>query len=127
MLEEPTQVDEYIVKSVRDILDRLGYDLTDQNFLRTPERVATWLEEFRHQEDPDPGELLTTRFQEAHEELVAVRNIRFTALCAHHLLPFRGVAHVGYIPRRENGVVGISKLPRLVHYFAKQLTLQERM
>jgi GTP cyclohydrolase IA len=117
------------VRSVEEILQDLGYlqgDAVDENFTMTPERWATWLCGFtRRDVEAEVRNVLQPVFKEDHEELVIIRNIEFTALCAHHVLPFVGRAHVGYVP--ENGVVGLSKIARAVKLVARQLTLQERI
>lgn len=102
----------------------LGYDWEhDENLRSTPDRVTRWLSEFGKCDSPE--NVLSPVFTEKHDELVLVRNITFASLCAHHILPFRGHAHVGYVP--DGRVVGLSKLPRLVTTLAKQLTLQESL
>jgi GTP cyclohydrolase I len=77
--------------------------------------------------DMDAKAELTVGFEVGHREMVILRDIPFYSMCEHHLLPFYGVAHVGYIPNEEGRVVGVSKLARVVDIFAKRLQLQERM
>jgi GTP cyclohydrolase IA len=117
------------VRSAEELLTDLGYlsgDLVDHNFTLTPERWATWLCEFAKRDvEAEARSVLQPVFPEVHDELVIIRNIEFTALCAHHILPFVGRAHVGYIP--NSGVVGLSKIARVVKLVARQLTLQERI
>lgn len=114
---------------IQGILTQWDVSLNDENFADTPRRAASWLNDYAPMSAEEEASFiertLTPVFPEAHSELVAVTGIRFSSLCAHHLLPFRGVAHVGYIP--QNGVVGISKLARLVKGLAKQATLQEKI
>jgi GTP cyclohydrolase I len=121
--------DDHMVKveqHVRGLLSLLDVDWSDDNFTDTPARYAKWIAPMAQRADADEiKKILGVTFQEEHEELVMVTNIRFEALCAHHLLPFTGVAHVGYIPML--GVVGISKLARVVQYVANRMTLQERV
>lgn len=96
----------------------------DQHLQGTPDRFTKFLMEFL----PDPRpfeEIVKTSFRSGFEEMVAVTNIRFTALCAHHLLPFRGMAHVAYVPGSAGKIVGLSKLSRAVEYFAHRITIQE--
>lgn len=108
--------------AVADLLTALGRDATGVHLADTPRRVAASLLEML-----TPREFTMTTFpnDEGYEELVLVRNIPFHSLCEHHLLPFRGVAHVGYIPGER--ILGISKLARVVEMFASDLQVQERL
>jgi GTP cyclohydrolase IA len=124
-LTEPERI-RNVAYHVRSMMNVLGVDWDDDNFTDTPERFAKWIFPLAQPiSDTEIREILSATFPEEHEELVAVMNIRFEAVCAHHLLPFSGVAHVGYLPGQK--VVGISKLARLVQHCASRLTLQERM
>lgn len=113
--------------AVRELLESLGYDLSDQHFRKTPERVAAYLNEFRKNGNPDTvANLLNVKFDEGdYEELVMVGPVRYISMCAHHMLPVTGSAWVGYLPDKH--VCGLSKLERLVDHFARQLTVQERV
>ena len=77
--------------------------------------------------DEDPGQHLRTTFEAGHDEMVMVRDIPFTTLCEHHLVPFTGVAHVAYLPGPDGRITGLSKMARLVEGFARRLQVQERM
>ncbi len=111
---------------VRAQLALLGEEPDRQGLLRTPERVATAMEWLTRGYAMDVrtvvGEAL---FDEAHENMVMVRDIELYSLCEHHLLPFFGKAHVAYIP--NGNIVGLSKLPRLVEMFSRRLQVQERL
>ena len=91
----------------------------------TPERVARAYAELLDGYVQDPAKILSKRFAEWHDELIVVRNIPFSSLCEHHLLPFSGTVSVGYLPKGE--VVGLSKIPRLVRCFSRRLQIQERL
>ena len=108
--------------AVADLLTALGRDVTSAHLADTPRRVAASMLEML-----TPREFTMTTFpnDEGYEELVLVRDIPFHSLCEHHLLPFRGVAHVGYIPGER--ILGISKLARVVEMFASDLQVQERL
>lgn len=108
--------------AVADLLTALGRDVTSEHLAETPRRVAASLFELLA-----PRDFTMTTFpnEEGYEELVLVRDIPFHSLCEHHLLPFRGVAHVGYVPRER--LVGLSKLARVVELFSRDLQVQERL
>ncbi len=108
--------------AVADLLTALGRDITSEHLAETPRRVAASLIEML-----TPREFTMTTFpnDESYEELVIVRDIPFHSLCEHHILPFRGVAHVGYVP--GDRLVGLSKLARVVETFARDLQVQERL
>ena len=114
-----------VAAATAQVLASLGVDLEDENFSETPARYAQWITEYVDYQQDSIEDILSVSFDEDCKELVAVTNISFISLCAHHLLPFRGVAHIGYIP--SGRVVGISKLARAVRFYAKRLTLQERV
>ena len=108
--------------AVADLLLALGRDVTSEHLADTPRRVAASLIELL-----TPRDFAMTTFpnDEGYEELVLVRDIPFHSLCEHHLLPFRGVAHVGYVPGGR--LVGLSKLARVVELFSRDLQVQERL
>lgn len=108
--------------AVRDLLEALGVDLTDPHIVDTPRRVADAYAELLC---PPPFETTTFPNDEGYDELVVVRDIAFHSLCQHHLLPFAGVAHVGYLP--GDRIVGLSKLARVVEHAARRLQVQERL
>ena len=108
--------------AVRDLLVALGQDPDSEHLRETPRRVALAYEEFL---TPEPFVPTTFPNDEGYDELVLVRDIPFHSLCQHHLLPFSGVAHVGYLPAAR--ILGLSKLARVVEHFARGLQVQERM
>ncbi|MFW6150631.1 MAG: GTP cyclohydrolase I FolE, partial [Chloroflexota bacterium] len=93
----------------------------------TPERVSDMYAELFSGLDQDPKDELTTSFDEEHQEMIILRDIPFYSMCEHHLLPFYGVASVGYVPSESGRIVGISKLARVVEILARRPQLQERM
>ena len=108
--------------AVSDLLLALGCDVDDANLVGTPRRVVASFRELLRRE---PLTMTTFPNEQGYDDLVLVREIPFTSLCAHHLLPFRGVAHVGYLPATR--LLGLSKLARVVEHFARGLQLQERL
>src|SRR3954449_987733 len=111
-----------VERAARDLLAALGADLTDESLSDTPRRMAAAYAEML---TPTPFNATTFANDGGYDELVLVRDIPFHSLCEHHLLPFVGVAHVGYIPGER--IVGISKLARVVDHFARDLQVQERL
>ena len=114
-------------RAVRELLIAVGEDPDRDGLRNTPARVArAYAETFAglHQ---DPREVLATTFDLGHEEMVLVKDIAVYSTCEHHLVPFHGVAHVGYIPNSEGRVTGLSKLARLVDLYAKRPQVQERL
>jgi GTP cyclohydrolase I len=109
-------------QAVRDLLAALGRDHTGEHLRDTPRRVVGSLTELL---TPEPFDLTTFANDEGYDELVVARDIPFQSLCEHHLLPFHGVAHVGYIPAER--ILGLSKLARVVELFARDLQVQERL
>lgn len=108
--------------AVRELLTALGVDVSVDEVMDTPRRVAAMYGELL---TPIPFNLTTFENTEGYDELVLVRDIPFVSLCAHHLLPFTGHAHVAYVPGER--IVGLSKIARLVHHLARALQLQERL
>ncbi len=116
---------ESIQQAVRTILRAVGEDPDRPGLLETPRRVAKMYAEMFSGLGQDPARHLEVTFPEVYDELVLVRDIPFTSMCEHHLLPFTGVAHVGYIPNGH--VTGLSKLARVVEEVARRPQVQERM
>jgi GTP cyclohydrolase I len=114
-----------IEDATREILLAVGEDPDREGLGATPERVGRMYAELFSGLQVDPADLLQVSFDEGHEEMVIIRDIPFYSMCEHHLLPFHGRAHLGYIPRGK--VTGISKLARVVEAFAKRPQLQERL
>lgn len=116
-----------IKSAVTSIIRAIGEDPKREGLVGTPGRVAEMYTELFMGLDMDPREELTVGFEEGHREMVILRDIPFYSMCEHHLLPFYGVVHIGYIPNDTGRVVGASKLARVVEIFAKRLQIQERM
>lgn len=116
-----------IEAAVREILLAVGEDPDREGLIDTPARVARAYEEFFAGLAHDPAELLSTTFDISHEEMVLVKDIEFYSMCEHHLVPFHGKAHIGYIPSAEGKVTGLSKLARLVELYARRPQVQERL
>ena len=113
--------------AVRELLAAVGEDPDREGLLATPDRVARALaEQFSGLHD-DPDVVLATSFDENHAEMVLVRDIEMYSTCEHHLVPFFGKAHVGYIPGRDGRITGLSKLARLVDGYARRPQVQERL
>ena len=115
-------------RAVRELLLALGEDPDREGLKETPGRVARSYAEVWAGMRQDPGEVLTTTFEiGGHSELILVRDIEVYSTCEHHLVPFHGVAHLGYIPGDDGRVTGLSKLARLVDVFARRPQVQERL
>jgi len=113
--------------AIRELLLAVGEDPERDGLRDTPARVARAYAEMLSGLGRDPRDVLTTTFDVGHEEMVLVRDIPVYSMCEHHLLPFHGVAHVGYIPAKDGRVAGLSKLARLVDLYARRPQVQERM
>ncbi len=111
--------------AVIELLEAVGEDSGREGLLETPRRIAEMYADIFDGLTEDPAEHLKVTFDVAHDEMVILRNIPFYSMCEHHLLPFHGEAHVGYLP--EGRVVGISKLARVVEAFARRPQMQERL
>jgi GTP cyclohydrolase I len=114
-----------IERAVRDILVAIGEDPEREGLRETPARIARMYAEIFAGLREDPASHLSVMFTEGHDEMVILRDIPFYSTCEHHLAPFHGIAHVGYIPRGH--VVGLSKLARVVETLARRPQLQERL
>ncbi|MBP2321350.1 GTP cyclohydrolase I [Kibdelosporangium banguiense] len=113
--------------AVRELLLACGEDPDRDGLADTPARVARAYREMFAGLYMDPHSVLAKTFDESHEELVLVTDIPMYSVCEHHILPFHGVAHVGYIPNEHGKVTGLSKLARLVDAYAKRPQVQERL
>ncbi|MHC5907981.1 GTP cyclohydrolase I FolE [Streptomyces sp. S6] len=113
--------------AVRELLLAVGEDPDREGLRETPGRVARAYKELLAGLRQKPEDVLTTTFDLGHDEMVLVRDIEIVSFCEHHLLPFHGVAHVGYIPAATGKITGLSKLARLVEVFARRPQVQERL
>nr|MBA3233563.1 GTP cyclohydrolase I FolE [Propionibacteriales bacterium] len=119
--------EEGVRRAVRDLLQAIGEDPDRDGLRGTPERVARAFREIFAGLWQEPEDVLTTTFELGHDEMVLVKDIEVRSTCEHHLVPFTGVAHVGYIPSHDGRITGLSKLARLVDVFARRPQVQERM
>ena len=116
-----------IMVAVDSIIKAIGEDPKREGLVGTPERVAEMYAELFAGIDKDPRKELSIGFEVGHREMIVLKDIPFYSMCEHHLLPFYGVAHIGYVPNAEGRVVGISKLARVVEIIARRPQIQERM
>ncbi|MFC1939706.1 GTP cyclohydrolase I FolE [Chloroflexota bacterium] len=116
-----------IEKAVTDIIKAIGDNPNREGLVGTPRRVAEMYSELFLGLTTDPTEELSVGYELGHREMVIVRDIPFYSMCEHHLLPFYGMVHIGYIPDVSGRVVGISKLARVVEIVARRPQIQERM
>lgn len=114
-----------IADATHDILEAIGEDPTREGLRNTPQRVARMYAELFEGLHADPAAVLSAVFEEDHREMVIVRDIPFYSMCEHHLLPFHGVAHFGYLP--DGKIVGLSKIARLVDCLSRRPQVQERL
>ena len=119
--------EEKIKKAVNLILEAIGEDSHREGLLDTPKRVAQMYVELFSGMGCDPKQELTVSFGERHHEMVITKDIPFYSMCEHHLLPFFGMVHIGYIPDQNGEVVGVSKLARVIEIVSHRLQIQERM
>jgi GTP cyclohydrolase I len=116
-----------VERAVRDFLIAVGEDPDRDGLQQTPARVARAYREIFAGMWFEPEDVLTTTFDLGHDEMVLVKDIEVNSTCEHHLVPFTGVAHVGYIPSDHGRITGLSKLARLVDVYARRPQVQERM
>ncbi len=111
---------------VKSILGLMGEDTEREGLVKTPERVAKAMQFMLKGYNEDPEAILkSAMFREQYQQMVVVKDIEIYSMCEHHMLPFFGKAHIGYIPR--NHITGLSKLPRVVDAYARRLQVQERL
>jgi GTP cyclohydrolase I len=113
--------------AVRELLIAVGEDPDREGLRETPARVARAYQELLAGMRLEAEDVLTTTFDLGHDEMILVRDIELWSMCEHHLVPFTGVAHIGYIPNEEGRITGLSKLARLVDVYAKRPQVQERL
>jgi GTP cyclohydrolase I len=119
--------EEAIQTAVTSIIKAIGEDPTREGLVDTPKRVAEMYGELFVGLGKDPKEELSVGYELGHREMIIVRDIPFYSMCEHHLLPFYGTVHIGYIPDISGRVVGVSKLARVVETVARRPQIQERM
>jgi GTP cyclohydrolase I len=122
-----TPVQARAAKAIRELLTAVGEDPDRDGLRETPARVARAYREIFAGLRQDPAKVLTTSFDLGHEEMVLVKDIEVYSCCEHHLVPFHGVAHLGYIPNSDGRITGLSKLARLVDVYARRPQVQERL
>jgi GTP cyclohydrolase I len=127
-MSTPAPIDlERLERAVRELLLAIGEDPDRDGLRQTPARVARSYVEIFAGRAQTPEDVLTTTFEIGHNELILVKDIEVYSTCEHHLVPFHGVAHVGYIPGVDGRVTGLSKLARLVDVYARRPQVQERL
>ena len=112
-------------EAVRALIEAIGEDPTREGLRDSPRRIAAMYQELFDGLEQDPAAVLSVGFEEAHDELVILREIPFHSMCEHHFMPFHGQAHVGYLP--DGRIVGLSKIARAVEIFARRPQVQERL
>ncbi len=114
------------ISSITGILEYLGEDVAREGLLKTPERHLKSLEYLTSGYKEDPEQIIKSAiFHEDYKDMIIIRDVEFYSMCEHHMLPFHGRCHVGYIPNGK--IVGLSKVPRVIDAFAKRLQVQERL
>ncbi len=120
------QVTDGLKNNFKDVIKQLGEDPGREGVLKTPERAAKAMQFLMQGYHADPGQILKdAMFKESYDEMVVVKDIELYSLCEHHMLPFFGKAHIGYIPNGH--IVGLSKIPRIVDIFSRRMQVQERL
>jgi GTP cyclohydrolase I len=114
-----------IEKLIKELLLEIGEDPSREGLLKTPERVAKSYKTLFSGYNIDPASIITVFDDEKYDEMIVVKDIEFYSFCEHHMLPFFGKAHIGYIPNGK--IVGLSKIPRIVDIFSRRLQNQERI
>lgn len=117
---------EKIKKAIKMILKAIGEDTNREGLKNTPQRVADMYEELFSGIKQNPNDFIKVFTNEEHDEMIILKDIPFYSICEHHILPFFGKAHISYIPR-DNKLIGLSKLARIVDIYSKRLQLQERL
>jgi GTP cyclohydrolase I len=125
-ITEPIDL-ERAAAAVRELLLAIGEDPDRDGLRDTPDRVARSYSEIFRGLREEPDDVLSTTFDLGHDEMVLVKDIEVYSTCEHHLVPFHGVAHVGYIPSKDGRITGLSKIARLVDVYAKRPQVQERL
>ena len=124
--EYSREVTEDLTENFKNIISRLGEDTQREGIEKTPERAAKAMQFLMQGYSDNPEQIMRdAMFKENYDEMVVVKDIELYSLCEHHMLPFFGKAHIGYIP--DGKIVGLSKLPRVVDVFARRLQVQERL
>ncbi|MFM8650453.1 MAG: GTP cyclohydrolase I FolE [Actinomycetota bacterium] len=128
LTQSPRTIDhDRAVRAVQELLAAIGEDPHRDGLLDTPARVARMWAEVLGGTNDDPDHHLSRTFEIEHDEMVLVRDIPFTSVCEHHMLPFSGTAHIAYLPGTTGRFTGLSKLARLVEGYARRLQVQERL
>ena len=126
MEEQTNSVDEArIARAVHEILEAIGEDPNREGLVDTPARVARMYTELLGGLREDPRQYVTKAFTQSYDEIVLLKDISFHSMCEHHLMPFVGKAHIGYMPKGK--IIGVSKLARIVSTFARRPQVQERL
>jgi len=124
--EYSREVTEDLTENFKNIISRLGEDTQREGIEKTPERAAKAMQFLMQGYSDNPEQIMRdAMFKENYDEMVVVKDIELYSLCEHHMLPFFGKAHIGYIP--DGKIVGLSKLPRVVDVFARRMQVQERL